>query len=47
MHGPALARNPELADLLLTRATGMALEPLEVPGVAELRAQRLSGVQLP
>jgi len=36
-----------LADLLLTRATGMALEPLEVPGVAELRAQRLSGVQLP
>ena len=37
----------ELADLLLTRATGMALEPLEVPGVAELRAQRLSGVQLP
>ena len=47
MHGPALARNPELADLLLTRATGMALEPLEVPGVVELRAQRLSGVQLP
>ncbi len=46
MHGPALARNPELADLLLERATGVALEPLEVPGVAQLRAQRLSGVQL-
>jgi len=46
MHGPALARNPELADLLLERATGAALEPLEVPGVAELRAERLAGVQL-
>ena len=41
MHGPALARNPELADLLLQRATGSALEPLEVPGVAQLRAERL------
>ena len=47
MHGPALARNPELADLLLQRATGMSLPPLEVPGVAQLRAERLSGVQLP
>ena len=46
MHGPALARNPELADLLLERATGATLEPLEVPGVAELRAERLAGVQL-
>ena len=27
-------------------ATGAALEPLEVPGVAELRAERLAGVQL-
>ena len=41
MHGPALARNPELADLLLQRATGAALAPLEVPGVAQLRAERL------
>ena len=41
MHGPALARNPELADLLLQRATGSELAPLEVPGVAQLRAERL------
>lgn len=41
MHGPCLARNPELADLLISRATGMELEALEVPGVAELRAERL------
>ena len=41
MHGPALARNPELADLLLERATGTTLEPLEVPGVAQLREERL------
>ena len=41
MHGPALARNPELADLLLQRTTGSALAPLEVPGVAQLRAERL------
>ena len=47
MHGPALARNPELADLLLQRATGTTLAPLEVPGVAELRAQRLAGVRIP
>lgn len=44
MHGPALARNPELADLLLERATGATLEPLEVPGVAQLRAQRLAAI---
>ncbi len=41
MHGPVLARNPELADLLLSRAIGADLEPLEVPGVCELRAERL------
>lgn len=29
MHGPALARNPELADALLESATGMKLEPFE------------------
>ena len=46
MHGPALARNPELADLLLERATGTTLEALDVPGVAELREERLSGVSL-
>lgn len=41
MHGPALARNPELADYLLSQVLG-ALEPLEVPGVAELRSERLA-----
>lgn len=41
MHGPALARNPELADLLLERATGMTLEPLILEEVEALRAERL------
>ena len=41
MHGPVLARNPQLADLLLSRAVGGPLEPLEVPGTAALRAERL------
>lgn len=44
MHGPCLARNPELADLLLTRATGLDLAALPVPGVDELRAERLAGI---
>ena len=42
LHGPVLARNPQLADLLLERALGHKLEPLEVPGVAELRRERLA-----
>ena len=44
MHGPALARNPQLADLLLARAVGQdlaSLDPLDVPGVDALRAERL------
>lgn len=44
MHGPALARNPQLADLLLARALGVALdelEPLDIPSVAKLRQERL------
>ncbi|TLG17761.1 glutamine amidotransferase [Nocardia cyriacigeorgica] len=42
MHGPALARNPELADLILTRALGVdALEPLDLPEVDQLRRERL------
>ncbi|MBO0853657.1 MAG: glutamine amidotransferase [Nocardia sp.] len=42
MHGPALARNPELADHLLMRALGVdALEPLELPEVDRLRRERL------
>ncbi|MFE7798264.1 type 1 glutamine amidotransferase [Nocardia sp. NPDC057440] len=42
MHGPALARNPELADLLLARALGVAeLAPLDLPEVEQLRRERL------
>lgn len=45
-HGPVLARNPELADLLLTRAVG-ALPPLEVPeGLPSSTARRL-GARFP
>jgi CobQ-like glutamine amidotransferase family enzyme len=41
LHGPALARNPALADLLLSWAVGGALEPLDEPLVDRLRAERL------
>lgn len=42
MHGPALARNPELADLLLCRALGVdALEPLDAPGHERVPAQQV------
>ena len=41
MHGPVLARNPELADYLLERALGTTLSPLELPEVAQLRKERL------
>ncbi|MCX5043088.1 glutamine amidotransferase [Aldersonia sp. NBC_00410] len=42
MHGPALARNPELADLLLARAVGIEeLAPLEIAEVAQLRTERI------
>ena len=43
MHGPALARNPELADHLLARALGTdSLAPLQLPEVARLRTERLA-----
>lgn len=44
MHGPVLARNPQLADLLLARAMGLRLselEPLEIGVVDRLRLERL------
>lgn len=44
MHGPALARNPQLADLLLEKATGETLEPLEIPAVTQLRKERLGSI---
>jgi len=43
MHGPALARNPQLADLLIMRALRVdSLEPLDLPEVAQLRRERLA-----
>ncbi|MFY2861712.1 type 1 glutamine amidotransferase [Mycobacterium sp. THU-M104] len=41
MHGPCLARNPELADLLLSRVVG-ELAPLALPEVELLRRERLA-----
>ena len=45
MHGPVLARNPQLADLLLAQALGVELaqlEPLEIPVIDRLRMERLN-----
>lgn len=41
LHGPCLARNPELADLLLSKVVG-DLAPLELPEVDVLRRERLA-----
>jgi CobQ-like glutamine amidotransferase family enzyme len=41
LHGPALARNPALADLLLSWVAG-PLDPIDDAIVAELRRQRLA-----
>ncbi len=41
LHGPALARNPELADLLLGWAVGAPLPPLLLSSVDRLRRSRL------
>ncbi|MCQ4121771.1 type 1 glutamine amidotransferase [Rhodococcus tibetensis] len=42
MHGPALARNPELADLILKRTLGVdELPALDLPEVEQLRRERL------
>ncbi len=46
MHGPVLARNPELADLLLCRTLGVASLPtVEMPAVDQLRSERLSAAR--
>ncbi len=45
LHGPGLARNPELADLLLTWVVGTPLPPLDMPAVDALRAERLAAVR--
>jgi CobQ-like glutamine amidotransferase family enzyme len=44
LHGPCLARNPALADLLLGRVVG-ELAPLELDEVALLRRERLASVR--
>lgn len=45
MHGPVLARNPELADFLLSRVAG-ELTPLELGSVGRLRRERLDAAGL-
>ena len=45
LHGPGLARNPELADLLLSWAVGSALPPWDQADVDALRAERLATVR--
>jgi lipid II isoglutaminyl synthase (glutamine-hydrolysing) len=45
LHGPALARNPELADLLLGWAVGGALADLPLDEVAQLRRERLASAR--
>ena len=41
LHGPCLARNPELADHLLSKVVG-DLPPLDLDEVARLRRERLA-----
>ena len=44
LHGPVLARNPQLADLLLARATNQdlsSLAPLDLEVVDKLREERI------
>jgi CobQ-like glutamine amidotransferase family enzyme len=45
LHGPVLARNPALADLLLEWVVGRPLPPLEVPAVERLREERLRSLR--
>ncbi|SNT58983.1 hypothetical protein SAMN05216276_107137 [Streptosporangium subroseum] len=44
LHGPALARNPGLADLLLTWAVGAQLPPIDDSWFERLREERLTAV---
>ncbi|WP_290061394.1 type 1 glutamine amidotransferase [Amycolatopsis solani] len=45
LHGPALARNPALADLLLSWVAGHPLPTLELPAVDRLRTERLTATR--
>lgn len=43
LHGPVLALNPELADLVLARALGVTgWEPLPIPSVDAARSRRIA-----
>ena len=44
-HGPVLARNPDLADHLLSLALERELDPLPRPELDELRRQRIAAVR--
>jgi CobQ-like glutamine amidotransferase family enzyme len=44
MHGPALARNPALADLLLSWAVGSTVDPIDDSWPSKLREERLRAV---
>ena len=46
LHGPALARNPDLADLLLRWVVG-PLEPLPLVDVELWRSERLRAFDTP
>ena len=47
LHGPALVRNPGLADMLLGWVTGLlpAIDPRQEDLVTRLRADRLAAAQ--
>ena len=49
LHGPALVRNPSLADLLLSWVTGPLpqLDPQQEHLVSQLRAERLTATPVP
>jgi CobQ-like glutamine amidotransferase family enzyme len=45
MHGPALARNPAIADLLISWAVGRTVDPIDDTWPAQLRRERLAAVR--
>lgn len=50
MHGPCLARNPQLADYLISRVVGTPvadLPPLDIPAIPLLRKERLAAAKHP
>jgi hypothetical protein len=45
MHGPVLARNPALADLLISWAVGSTVDAIDDTWPAKLRSERLAAVR--